>query len=818
MNILQKTIGRGRGAALLAVSFALAASLQAQIAPPNGVEATSVPLAAPAGLAYDAAGNLYIASLNQNVIRKVDLKGIITTVAGTGEQGFSGDGAAATSAILDSPAGVAVDASGNIFIADTRNHRIREVLASTGVITTIAGTGVKGFSGDGGPALSATLAGPQALAFDSAGNLYIADTDNHRVRKITGTTITTVAGNGEQIFSGDNGAATSAGLDSPGGIALDASNNLYIGDTHNQRVRVVSAATGVITTFAGTGSKSFSGDSGAASAAALARPRGLAFDSTGKLYIADANNNRIRTVTGGTIATLAGAGEQGFGGDTGLAANAVLDTPRAAATFGSGTAQANAFTDANNSRARAVYSNGQIETIAGLGATAAPNLTLAGAASVVYGTGTLTVTFSNQGKTATGNITLLEGLNTRATCTLSSNTCTLTLPVLAVGTHSLAASFPGDSINAPAASGIFVLTVTQAPLLATANPVTVAYGLPIPALTGTLGSGILPSDAGNVTAVFATTATQGSNVGVYPITVTLTGSAAANYSVTTSTTSGSLTIVAASTTTVLTASANPAYVGVPITLTATVSAATAGTVGTPNGSVNFFNGSSLIANVALNAAGVASTTTTPALGSGQSLTAVYVPATAPVQNWSTSTSNIVNEAVIADPDFSLSAVTPSQTVVPGQSVSYTINVVPSPAPFNAPVSFTVTGLPAGATASFSPSSVTPGSNPSGFVMTVKTAALTGMLRTGTELGGTLALTLLLWPLAGRRRRTFTRLTATFLLCLGTLGAATMLSGCGATNGFFTQPDKNYTLTITGTATSVTGATLVHTTTVTLNLQ
>jgi sugar lactone lactonase YvrE len=191
------------------------------------------------------------------VIREVSIAGIVTTIAGTGEQGFAGDGGAATSALLDSPAGVAVDAAGNVYIADTHNNRVRKV--SAGTISTIAGTGIASFSGDGGPAGVATLNHPTALAPDGSGNLYLADTDNHRIRKITGTTITTVAGDGEQFFSGDGAAATAAGLDSPNGVAVDVAGNIYIGDTHNQRVRVVNAS-GIISTLAGNASKSFAGD------------------------------------------------------------------------------------------------------------------------------------------------------------------------------------------------------------------------------------------------------------------------------------------------------------------------------------------------------------------------------------------------------------------------------------------------------------------------------------------------------------------------------------------------------------------------------
>ena len=221
----------------------------------------------PSATAFDAAGNLYFAETGNHVVRKVTSAGIITTVAGNGVQGFAGDGGLATSAELDSPAGLALDAAGDLYIADSHNQRIREVNAATGIIATIAGTGAAGFSGDGGAATAAKLDLPTALAFDTAGNLYLADTNNHRVRRIAAATgaITTIAGNGVEAFTGDNGPATSASIDSPNGLALDAAGNLYIADTHNGRVREVSAASGLISTVAGAGvvggnAQSFGGD------------------------------------------------------------------------------------------------------------------------------------------------------------------------------------------------------------------------------------------------------------------------------------------------------------------------------------------------------------------------------------------------------------------------------------------------------------------------------------------------------------------------------------------------------------------------------
>ena len=284
--------------------------------------AAAAQLLAPSGVVVDRAGDLYIADYSNSRVRKVS-SGVITTVAGNGTFGFSGDNGPATSAQLSAPAGVAVDSAGNFYIADYGNSCIRKV--SDGVITTVAGNGTPGYSGDNGPATSAQLNGPYGLAVDSAGNLYIADVFNYRIRKVSNGVITTVAGNGTFGFSGDNGPATSAQLLVARRVALDSVGSLYIADSLNGRIRKVS--NGVITTVAGNGTFGFSGDNGPATSAQLDYPEDVAVDSANNLYIADAGNNRVRRVSIGTIMTVAGDGAQGFSGDNGPATSAQLDNP-----------------------------------------------------------------------------------------------------------------------------------------------------------------------------------------------------------------------------------------------------------------------------------------------------------------------------------------------------------------------------------------------------------------------------------------------------------------------------------------------------------
>lgn len=380
----------------------------------DGGSATSAELSEPSGLALDAAGDLYIADSGNNRIRKLTPAGVITTVAGNGLAGDTGDGGRAIDAQLHQPAGVAIGPDNSIYIADTGNNRVRQVTPngiiitvagngqrgfadglaihaeldeptgvaaaggtlyiadfgnnrvrrlSSGIITTFAGNDLSGPGGDNGPAIDAQLDGPESVAVSRDGGVYIADFGHNEIRLVnTNGIITTVAGNAISGFSGDNGPATAAQIDNPVGVAIGQDGTVYIADTGNDRVRKIAA--GIMSTLAGNGQGAFGGDRGPPSAAQISEPYGLAVSPNGNLYIADTGNNRIRMVSHGKITTLAGTGQAGFSGDDGPAAAAELNAPNGLAVNADGDLY---IADTSNHRIRMVSPAGVITTVAGDG-------------------------------------------------------------------------------------------------------------------------------------------------------------------------------------------------------------------------------------------------------------------------------------------------------------------------------------------------------------------------------------------------------------------------------------------------------------------
>jgi uncharacterized protein (TIGR03437 family) len=285
----------------------------------DGSVAKDAELNSPVGLAMDGAQTLYIADeLNHRIRQVAAATQIINSVVGNGTAGYSGDGAVGTAAELNSPLGVTVDSAGNFYIADSVNDVIRKVTPSDQISTVAGNQGLGGgYSGDTGAPLNATLNGPSALVFDAAGNLYIADTANNRVRKVSfsANTITTYAGSGGTSFSGDGLPAVDASLNAPRALAFDAAGNLYIADSGNHAIRMVSAKTQLMSTVAGTGTLGYNGDNIPATSAELNYPLGVTFDSAGNMYIADSQNFRIRKVVNGIMTTIGGTGQPGYGGD-----------------------------------------------------------------------------------------------------------------------------------------------------------------------------------------------------------------------------------------------------------------------------------------------------------------------------------------------------------------------------------------------------------------------------------------------------------------------------------------------------------------------
>ena len=652
------------------------------VTPKDGGPATSADLDLPFAVAVDGAGDLYIAdsASTTNRIRRVDaVTQTITTYGGDGKPGYTGDGGPATSATLDAPHGLAIDGAGNLYIADSANNVIRRIDGATGVITTVVGNGTQGYGGDGGLPTAAELDTPNEVAFDTAGNLYIADTLNQRVRMVSATTglITTVAGNGTAGFAGDGGAATAAELNQPYALAFDAAGHLYIADSANNRVREISG--GTITTIAGDGAQGFSGDGGPATAATMYSPSGLAFDPAGNLYIADTQNSRVRKVVQGTINTILGNGADKFSGDGGPADQAGLYGPYSVLIAPSGALYVADYFD---NRVRGVDSRTVLLTY--------PTAIRQGQVSPPQ----------SQGMENDGDEDLvLSGIKPDANAAVdpATTSCT-TAGTLSVDAQCLvgaefAPSQPGNPllghINLTGAMGnsplvitlegqALALNSTTVSLLSSRNPAdagqsvtfiaTVASGTGTPTgivtfMDGTqaIGTATLSGSSTSTTASFATTALQ---PGAHSITAVYAGDSDHGGS-----TSAVLTeTILGQTATTLTASSNPAAVNTPLILTATVTATSTGGIA-PTGSVVFYDGTTVIGTQTVNDVGVA-TMTTSTLAVGQHpLSAVYNGDTYNVG----STSATVQESIVqrATTTALVSSVNPS---IFGNSVTYTATV------------------------------------------------------------------------------------------------------------------------------------------------
>jgi trimeric autotransporter adhesin len=555
----------------------------------DGLAATSGSLYFPRGPALDSQGNLYITDTNNNRIRVVNATtGIITTVAGTNVPCAQptlpcGDGGQATAAAFFFPHSVNLDPTDTFMnIADSGDSRVRQVNTGTGIISTIAGTGVAGFSGDGGPASAAQINSPRAPSYDSLGNLYFVDTSNHRVRKIDKTTgiITTVVGSGGFAaesqgcdgggYSGDGGPATSATLHCPLGMAIDANDNLYIADYLNNVIRKVDAKTQIITTVVGTGTAGYTGDNGPATAATLNLPDRVSVNGAGNLFISDTGNNVVRRVDAATqiITTFAGSGAFGFSGDGGPALSAALAEPTGVVVTNSGDLYVG---DLLNNRIRKVTLNSAVTF--SMSTVAFGNQAINSTSNPLM----LMLTNSGDAPLAISDVTVTSESGAFA---LSGNTCGATVAVGAQCTLSI--TFAPTSFGALTGT----LTVTDNAPVTNSTQTVALTGTGAASLTVTLagaGSGSVSSAPAGITCGTTCTADFTEGTSVVLTATTTNGSTFAGWSGACTNTSGTCTVVMSQNQTV-TATFSASSSGVTITVPS--GGSTTGTA-TPGGTAYF---------------------------------------------------------------------------------------------------------------------------------------------------------------------------------------------------------------------------------------
>jgi trimeric autotransporter adhesin len=705
----------------------------------DGGLATSAEFQQPFAVAVDFQGNLFISDFAKDVVRRVDATThIVTTVTGNGTAGFGGDLGPASAGILHSPSGLSFDAGGSLYISDSGNQSIREIDGATGHLSTFAGNQVAAYSGDGGVATSASLHSPADVAVDDQGSLYISDSANDALRKVDPASliITSAAGNGSPGSTGNGGLAVSALLNAPAAVAVNTAGDIYIADDSNNVIRKITAVGGGISVAAGTGVAGFSGDGGLATSAKFSNPQGLAVDAAGNLYIADSANNVFRKISASTqnVITLAGdkvANAAGYTGDNGAATSAKLHTPTHPALDAAGNIY---FADS---------ANGVVRKIAGVAPVAFANT------SVNTSSAAQDVTISNNGTAAL----VISGLTLPADYNLSGpdTTCTASTS-LAPG-----ASCVLGIVFAPTATGALNETLTVTDNLGTQNI----------SLTGT-GQTAPPSPA--------------------------------------------------ATTTTLTVSPTAPVSGEAVTLTATVAPVpTGGSTGT----VSFYDGTTLLGTSSVNSSGIATFSAQSLAVGSHSLTAVYSGNSTSATSTSSAVTITITSAVAAQ--FNVTAPTAAVSATPGTPLNITIGVPPI-GNFTSQVTMSASGLPAGATATFNPPVVTPGSTGATTVMTVtfaKIAASTPAPAQPAPLAplallaiSALGLTamLLTQKLATRLPRPLTAAFATAALLIASIS----VGGCnGGFAGFSPTTPAAQTVVVTVTGTS---GSIRHSTTVTINVQ
>lgn len=717
----------------------------------DGLSSTdgAVSVNAPWGLALDGAGNLYVADTGNNVVRRIAAaSGLITTVAGTGQQGSSGDGQAATAATLNQPQGVSVDSGGNLYIADTSSNRIRRVDAVTGIIDTVAGaghgdamTGAGGYTGDGGPATNAALNFPLAVAFDPSGNMYIPDSANNVVRKVAAVNgvitaesiITTFAGTGSSGYTGDGGLATSATLSSPSGVIADAAGNVYIADTLNASIRKVSSATGFIRTIARNDAGEYVDNEGGPYAIGIDAPIGLFLDGSGDLYFADSLSHRIREMQSnfGIVdftSTPVRQGDQSAPQSLTIENDGSAPLELNATTYGKNTAldwttttcdpgsQALAVNEkcvvavifapslagdpllgnvdiAGNTvnSFEVVNSPLNIELIGDATPANSTSTTLASSANPSgFGQGvTFTATVSAAGNPA-GSVTFMEGANPLGTAAAvnSSGVAALQTATLAVGVHTITASYGGDSVHLSSTSSALSQTVlegTSTTLASSANPSAPGKTITFTATVTPCGGGgvapdgsvtlsdgdaslsTVPLGAGGV-ATYSTATLQN---GSHAIRATYNGDAARQISVSVSNMVGQEVLVASQV--AVTSTPNPSNFGSPVTFTATASSSGSAV---PTGAVSILDGGTEIgaANLAGSTGAGAFTTSSLAVGP-HTITAAYLGDLNNTASASAPMTQVVSQVVIHAQTATALTAAPNP-VLAGATVQLTATVQP----------------------------------------------------------------------------------------------------------------------------------------------